>query len=81
MVTAFHNRSLTPAPPSWEDLQCCIPRQHCTERHDWQHVSNASAVPILSLYGIPVPLGNSNFHAETYRYCTLATSTDLHVCP
>lgn len=67
-------------PTDWMDMQCCLPRQHCTDRKGWVKVSNTS-VPVVEIFGLQVPLGNSNFHAELYRACTLRDSTNQHECP
>lgn len=82
VLTGFHQRSIShvEGPYDWFDMQCCLRRQHCTDRHDWQKVSNES-VPVLKVFGLQVPLGNSNFHAETYRYCTLRNSSHMQTCP
>jgi hypothetical protein len=76
ILTLHHKRPVSLAGPfDWMDLSCCVPRQKCTDRKDWVHVSNASSLPVLNIYGIQVPLGNSNFHAETYRACRLSNSS------
>jgi hypothetical protein len=81
VLMAFHHREVSEhLPMDWFDMQCCLPRQHCTERNDWRKVSNDS-VSILKIFGLQVPLGNSNFHAETYRYCSLKNSTEQAPCP
>ncbi len=68
-------------PFDWMDLSCCLPRQNCVERKEWVHVSNTS-LPVLNIYGIQVPLGNSNFHAESYRGCVLRNGTGPNFsCP
>lgn len=76
LTSTFHPRS----PYDWMDMQCCLPRQHCTERNDWRKVSNTS-VPVVNIFGLQVPLGNSNFHSEMYRACVLRESTNHHECP
>lgn len=83
ILALHHKRAASRSGPAdWMDMQCCLPRQHCTERKEWVHVSNASHLPLLNIYGIQVPLGNSNFHAETYRACNLtASGVQGHVCP
>eukprot|EP01038_Epipyxis_sp_PR26KG_P010863 gene10863-14580_t len=71
VLTIFHKRSLNDYNPfDWFDFQCCMPLQNCVERNYWVHVKNSS-VPIINIYGIQVPLGNSNFHTETFRACRL----------
>lgn len=78
----YHHRQLRrDAPNDWMDMQCCLTRQYCEDRHDWQKVSNASAVSVVQVYGLQVPLGNSNFHSETYRSCPLRESHNMHTCP
>jgi hypothetical protein len=54
---------------TWGGSSCCLPRQNCIERRSWKHVSNKSAIPIASIYGIQVPLGNSHYRIESYRGC------------
>ena len=65
-------------PWGWEHLSCCVERQNCMDRHTWIHVSNDS-LPVLPLLGMRTPLGNSNFHAESYRSCQLMRRVDM--CP
>jgi len=65
-------------PWGWERLSCCIERQNCMDRKAWRSVKNHT-VPILPLLGMRTPLGNSNFHAESYRTCTLTAYVDT--CP
>lgn len=68
-------------PYDWMDMTCCMPRQNCRERKDWMHVGNTS-VPAVNIYGLEVPLGNNDFHAERYRACTLSESSSPHMyCP
>ncbi len=83
ILTLHHHRPPSSSGPfDWLDMHCCLPRQHCTERKNWMHVSNASALSLLNIYGIQVPLGNSNFHAETYRACALTNSSGTNfTCP
>jgi hypothetical protein len=57
-------------PLDWIDMKCLLPYQHCTDRKQWIHVSNDS-LPILNIYGIQIPLGNSDFHKESFRACHL----------
>ena len=52
-------------------LSCCMPRQNCGERKSWKNIKD-TAVPIVNIYGLYVPLGNVNFLEEKYRYCTLS---------
>eukprot|EP01039_Chlorochromonas_danica_P005866 gene5867-6459_t len=76
-----HNRAVDMSGPlDWMDMQCCLPRQYCTERKQWQSIKNAS-VPVMRIYGLQTALGNANFQAETYRPCQLRPSADQHVCP
>lgn len=82
VVVSTHGRNLSTAKPyDWVDMSCCLPRQECRERKTWESIKNASAVPILSIYGIQVPLGNSNFHAESYRFCKLTEGNSRFNCP
>lgn len=57
-------------PFSWLEKKCLLPLQYCEERKAWVHVSNTS-VEVLNIYGIQVPLGNSDFHRESYRACEM----------
>lgn len=50
--------------------KCCMPRQNCVERKTWVPLRHNS-VPVLRVHGLAVPLGNSNFHLETYRPCSM----------
>lgn len=50
---------------------CCLKRQQCTDREDWVHVSD-SKVAVVDMFGLYVPLGNTNFHQETYRACVFS---------
>lgn len=71
VVKHFHKREISCDPPlGWMDKKCLLPLQYCTDRKEWVHVSNET-VPILNVYGIQVPLGNSDFHKEFYRACRL----------
>lgn len=63
----------------WYDYSCCMPRQNCKGRKTWKSVADSS-VPMMKIYGLEVPLGNSNFHSEEYRSCTLSSSVYLF-CP
>ena len=60
----------TDHPSAWYDMSCCMPRQHCTERHSWVSIQNES-VPVVNIHGLPVALGNINFHEERLRACLL----------
>ena len=79
-----HNRepsNISNGPYDWMDMTCCIPRQNCQERKNWIPVGNNS-VPSINVYGLEVPLGNNNFHAESYRACVLSESSSPHMyCP
>eukprot|EP01040_Poterioochromonas_malhamensis_P011509 gene11509-12548_t len=67
----FHKREVNEEPPfSWLEKKCLLPLQYCEERKAWVHVSNTS-VEVLNIYGIQVPLGNSDFHRESYRACEM----------
>lgn len=77
----FHKRQLNAnAPYDWMDMQCCLPRQHCTERKKWLHMSDPG-VKILNIFGIQTALGNADFHRESYRTCELHAMGDLAYCP
>lgn len=79
-IVRFHKRAVVRLPDlQWLNMSCCLPRQRCTERKSWIHISNSS-MPILSVYGLQVALGNANFHKETYRACALS-KTRLDICP
>ncbi len=81
MVIGFHKRvTANNGPYDWMDMQCCLTRQHCTDRKEWMHVSNTS-VPIVQIYHIQVPLGNADFHRENYRGCKLRASHEVGYCP
>ena len=67
-------------PEDWRNMNCCLRRQNCYDRHEWVKVKNDS-VAIVSVYGIITPLGNANFHAETYRHCTLYRQGQVEICP
>ena len=67
-------------PRDWEAMNCCLRRQNCWDRREWVKVKN-DTVPVVSVYGILAPLGNANFHAETYRYCRLYREGGQHICP
>jgi len=63
----------------WKDFSCCLPRQNCDDkRKSWVHV-NYSSIALLSVHGLAVPLGNTNFHIESYRGCKMMNYT--HICP
>ena len=64
----------------WRDSSCCLPRQNCIERKTWKHISNSSAVPVVNVYGIQVPLGNTHFRIESYRGCNFNTNKE-ETCP
>lgn len=85
IITLHHKRTPSNSSPfQWMDMTCCLPRQHCTERKNWVHFSDAKNLSLLNIYGIQVPLGNANFHAETYRACTLRTKSgneSENICP
>eukprot|EP01035_Chromulina_nebulosa_P024709 gene24709-32186_t len=84
ILTYFWNRTLSTAGPyDWMDFTCCLPRQLCQERNHWIHVKNSS-VPILNMFGLQVPLGNTDFHRETYRACIMddyGTNRFQRECP
>ena len=64
----------------WRNMSCCMDRQNCHTRADWVPLRN-SRVPLLSLYGLITPLGNSNFLDEIYHTCTMTTTERLEFCP
>ena len=77
----FHKRQLsTNGPYDWMDMQCCLPRQHCTERKEWKHIADTD-VRILNIFGIQTALGNADFHKESYRACKLNILGDQDFCP
>jgi hypothetical protein len=77
----FHKRETNKnGPYDWMDMQCCMARQHCTDRKDWKHISDA-AVRIVNIFGIQTALGNADFHRESYRTCALNEMGDLERCP
>ena len=49
------------------------------ERRNWLTVKD-ERVPIISYYGLFVPLGNINFLTETYRACSLSPYVGSY-CP
>ncbi len=57
-------------PQDWMKMNCCLTRQNCVDRKGWLHVRNPQ-VPIINAFGLQVPLGNTNFHEESYRHCEL----------
>jgi len=63
----------------WYDLSCCMPRQNCKGRKNWKPVADHS-VPMVRIYGLEIPLGNSNFHSEEYRACVLSMNINMY-CP
>jgi len=65
---------------AWEDIHCCIPRQNCVNRKEWIPLANTSVV-VSTVFGLNVPLGNSNFLLESYRACHLLTSDQLYPDP
>ena len=81
ILTEHHKRQVSEHGPfDWYDMNCCIERQGCAERDNWVSVKNGS-VPIVNIYGFQVPLGNTNFHAETYRTCVLNEVGGWPYCP
>jgi hypothetical protein len=67
-------------PFDWKTMNCCIERQNCGDRKSWISVKNDS-VPIVNVYGLWCPLGNSNFHEEKYRTCVLNKEGGWPYCP
>lgn len=81
IITMFHKRNLSQHGPfDWFDMQCCMPRQHCTERKEWRHMSDPR-VAVVNIFGIQTALGNADFHKESYRTCTLHEWGGLESCP
>eukprot|EP01032_Pedospumella_encystans_P009104 gene9104-10749_t len=71
VMAEAHNRDLSTAiDGAWAQQSCCMPRQNCQERKSWLPVGDTK-VPFINYYGLYVPLGNVNFLAESYRYCSL----------
>ena len=71
VMAEAHNRDLSTAiDGAWAQQSCCMPRQNCQERKSWLPVTDTK-VPFINYYGLYVPLGNVNFLAESYRYCSL----------
>jgi len=64
----------------WRNMSCCMQRQNCRHRKDWIPLLNP-AVPLLSIYGLITPLGNSNFLDEVYHSCSMTLSERLEFCP
>ena len=55
------------------NMNCCMTRQnglYAMKRREWENVRSKN-VPILQIYDLQIPLGNSNFHKESYRFCRL----------
>jgi hypothetical protein len=65
---------------TWETQpwECCQARHICAHRKDWVHIQNG-LVPMMKIYGLLVPLGNSNFHKEYFRECKLYKHSH-HTC-
>ena len=63
----------------WLDMSCCLERQNCITRASWVSIKDKE-VPIVNVYGLQVPLGNSHFKIEKYRHCVL-TNERLEQCP
>jgi hypothetical protein len=81
VITMFHDRSLSRHQPfDWLDMQCCLPRQHCTERKKWLHIKDPG-VKIVNIFGIQTVLGNADFHKESYRTCELHEFGEIDHCP
>jgi len=67
-------------PLGWEKMTCCIPRQNCWDRKSWISVKDTD-VAIVNIYGLYTPLGNSNFHSEHYRHCSISVDGKDDICP
>lgn len=78
----YHKRNAsTYGPLDFLQQNCCIRRQNCNgKREDWRHVRDP-AVVVGNIFGLHVPLGNNNFHAETYRVCKLDEHGTTEICP
>jgi len=78
----YHKRnSSIYGPLAFLQQNCCTRRQNCDgKRQDWLHVRNTSVV-VANVFGLQVPLGNNNFHAETYRTCVLDEFGRTDICP
>jgi hypothetical protein len=70
IASTSNSQYFNTSPLDWFDIRCLLPLQHCTDRKNWIHVSNES-LPVINIYGIDVPLGNSDFHRESYRACRI----------
>lgn len=64
---------------AWHNMSCCLRRQNCWDRKEWKSVADAN-ISVVNIAGILTPLGNSNFHAEQYRGCTVYTQA-TEICP
>ena len=78
----YHKRNTSAyGPLDFLQQNCCIRRQNCNgKREDWRHVRDP-AVVVGNIFGLQVPLGNNNFHAETYRVCRLDEHGTTEICP
>ena len=78
----YHKRNGSAyGPLDFLQQNCCSRRQNCPgKREDWLHVRNTT-VEVGNIFGLQVPLGNNNFHAETYRSCTLDALGTTDICP
>ena len=63
----------------WMNASCCMPRQNCINRKTWIKVIDSS-VPVMNIFNLLVPLGNTNFHIESYRSCEFY-SKRIRICP
>ena len=78
IIKGFHGRDMNTnySRHTWEDVKCCMPRQNCQwDRDSWHHVKSPM-VPLVQIFDLQVPLGNSNFLKETYRICDLNENID-----
>jgi hypothetical protein len=76
---AFHRQPdprATAEGHGWESIHCCMPRQNCVNRNHWVPLANSS-VPIVTVFGLHVPLGNANFLKENYRACRIMAPEEL----
>lgn len=78
----FHQRNSSQfGPLDFLQQSCCTPRQNCDgKRSTWQHVKNKNVV-VANLFGLQTPLGNNNFHSETYNACVLDPTGATEICP
>lgn len=64
----------------YDYISCCMPRQNCKVREGWLPVRSPD-VPVINIYGLYTPLGNSNFLDERYHTCQIFPDRRVDVCP